>query len=241
MSLNHPGHAIAHSSDKTGAKDKNARFPTSDQPRPAEDPVPKADGTAGMDHVTAVEPKRNARKCQSMINLQRTFDLNHLSRGTPRPDQRGWSIAVVLRACGGRAMLNRGHIKCRKADDQQCHPTPKSEPHSTYISINSTNAPSDNEPPSFVSISGVSLSSLVGSLWPCEEFSFCNPLPSDPPFGAGDALAAGDRREVDLVHGVGTVGAALAGGRRRRTAVVPSARRRVAVVPSLAHLSGFLC
>ena len=156
MSLNHPGHAIAHSSDKTGAKDKNARFPTSDQPRPAEDPVPKAGGTAGMDHVTAVEPKRNARKCQSMINLQRTFDLNHLSRGTPRPDQRGWSIAVVLRACGGRAMLNRGHIKCRKADDQQCHPTPKSEPHSTYISINSTNAPSDNEPPSFVSISGVS-------------------------------------------------------------------------------------
>ena len=60
-------------------------------------------------------------------------------------------------------------------------------------------------------------------------------LPSDPPLRAGDALPAGDRREVDLVHRVGAVGAALAGGWRRRTAVVAGARRRVAVVP--AHLA----
>lgn len=65
-------------------------------------------------------------------------------------------------------------------------------------------------------------------------------LPSDPPLSAGDALAAGDRREVDLVHRVGTVGATVAGGGRRRTTVVPSARRRVAVVPSLAHLALFV-
>lgn len=63
-------------------------------------------------------------------------------------------------------------------------------------------------------------------------------LPSDPPLRAGDALPAGDRREVDLVHRVGAVGAALAGGWRRRTAVVAGARRRVAVVP--AHLCSFV-
>ena len=74
----------------------------------------------------------------------------------------------------------------------------------------------------------------------CEEFSLICPscLPSDPPLRAGDALPAGDRREVDLVHRVGAVGAALAGGWRRRTAVVAGARRRVAVVP--AHLA-LLC
>ena len=31
----------------------------------------------------------SARKCQSMIDFQRTFDPDHLSRGTIRPDQRG--------------------------------------------------------------------------------------------------------------------------------------------------------
>ena len=87
--------------------------------------------------------------------------------------------------------------------------------------------------------SSVPVSSRLWSAAACEEFSLICPscLPSDPPLRAGDALPAGDRREVDLVHRVGAVGAALAGGWRRRTAVVAGARRRVAVVP--AHL--FLC
>ena len=88
--------------------------------------------------------------------------------------------------------------------------------------------------------SSVPVSSRLWSAAACEEFSLICPscLPSDPPLRAGDALPAGDRREVDLVHRVGAVGAALAGGWRRRTAVVAGARRRVAVVP--AHLA-LLC
>ena len=88
--------------------------------------------------------------------------------------------------------------------------------------------------------SSVPVSSRLWSAAACEEFSLICPscLPSDPPLRAGDALPAGDRREVDLVHRVGAVGAALAGGWRRRTAVVAGARRRVAVVP--AHLFSFV-
>ena len=109
-----------------------------------------------------------------------------------------------------------------------------------HILVNGTKAPPGAEPPPILlPILGTGIFRLWSAA-ACEEFSLICPscLPSDPPLRAGDALPAGDRREVDLVHRVGAVGAALAGGWRRRTAVVAGARRRVAVVP--AHLA-LLC
>ena len=109
-----------------------------------------------------------------------------------------------------------------------------------HILVNGTKAPPGAEPPPILlPILGTGIFRLWSAA-ACEEFSLICPscLPSDPPLRAGDALPAGDRREVDLVHRVGAVGAALAGGWRRRTAVVAGARRRVAVVP--AHLFSFV-
>lgn len=66
-------------------------------------------------------------------------------------------------------------IKCRKADDHRCHPTSKdNQPSPPHISINSTNAPSDNEPPPFASTSGI-FSSLVGSLLRARNLASATP------------------------------------------------------------------
>lgn len=189
-------------------------------------------------------PITNAR----LRGLDKCFYPEPCMWGPNRHDIR-WNEVARERAAA-REQMNRGRFICRKAK-AITPPIPsnaekrqdQTSPTHTQTYLGKWNkSPSRCRTPSHPSPHPtVPVSSRLWSAAACEEFSLICPscLPSDPPLRAGDALPAGDRREVDLVHRVGAVGAALAGGWRRRTAVVAGARRRVAVVP--AHLCSLLC